>query len=166
MATETTKTEVGSYFISNYPPFSQWTPRRLRTFVPRCMRRRSPATASSPRSGCTCTFRSAASAASSATSASTPTRTRSDVETLRRGPVARDRTGQPAAGDGRAAVSLRLLRRRHALVPQRQAAHVAGRSAAGQHQLGPGRGSHLRVRAGHALASRRCTRSASWASRG
>ena len=21
---ETTKTEVGSYFISNYPPFSQW----------------------------------------------------------------------------------------------------------------------------------------------
>ncbi|HEX3659293.1 MAG TPA: coproporphyrinogen-III oxidase family protein [Pirellulales bacterium] len=25
MTTETTKTEVGSYFISNYPPFSQWT---------------------------------------------------------------------------------------------------------------------------------------------
>lgn len=25
MATETTKTEVGNYFISNYPPFSQWT---------------------------------------------------------------------------------------------------------------------------------------------
>lgn len=25
MATETSKTEVGSYFISNYPPFSQWT---------------------------------------------------------------------------------------------------------------------------------------------
>ncbi len=25
MATETTKTEVGSYFISNYPPYSQWT---------------------------------------------------------------------------------------------------------------------------------------------
>ena len=25
MATESTKTEVGSYFISNYPPFSQWT---------------------------------------------------------------------------------------------------------------------------------------------
>src|ERR1700693_2717251 len=29
MATETTKTEVGSYFISNYPPFSQWTPDEL-----------------------------------------------------------------------------------------------------------------------------------------
>ena len=25
MATETTKTEVGSYFIANYPPFSQWS---------------------------------------------------------------------------------------------------------------------------------------------
>jgi oxygen-independent coproporphyrinogen-3 oxidase len=25
MATETAKTEVGSYFISNYPPYSQWT---------------------------------------------------------------------------------------------------------------------------------------------
>lgn len=25
MATESTKTEVGSYFIANYPPFSQWT---------------------------------------------------------------------------------------------------------------------------------------------
>ena len=29
MATEATKTEVGSYFISNYPPFSQWTPEAL-----------------------------------------------------------------------------------------------------------------------------------------
>jgi oxygen-independent coproporphyrinogen-3 oxidase len=25
MATDSTKTEVGSYFVSNYPPFSQWT---------------------------------------------------------------------------------------------------------------------------------------------
>ena len=25
VTTEATKTEVGSYFISNYPPFSQWT---------------------------------------------------------------------------------------------------------------------------------------------
>ena len=35
MATEATKTEVGSYFIANYPPFSQWTPEAL----PRCARR-------------------------------------------------------------------------------------------------------------------------------
>ncbi len=29
MPTETKKTEVGSYFISNYPPFSQWTKEQL-----------------------------------------------------------------------------------------------------------------------------------------
>jgi oxygen-independent coproporphyrinogen-3 oxidase len=29
MATETNKTEVGSYFISNYPPFSQWSAEEL-----------------------------------------------------------------------------------------------------------------------------------------
>lgn len=29
MTTEATKTEVGSYFIANYPPFSQWTPAGL-----------------------------------------------------------------------------------------------------------------------------------------
>ena len=29
MTTETIKTEVGSYFIANYPPFSQWTPEGL-----------------------------------------------------------------------------------------------------------------------------------------
>ncbi|MBC7855435.1 MAG: coproporphyrinogen III oxidase family protein [Pirellulaceae bacterium] len=29
MSTETTKTEVGSYFIANYPPFSQWQPEKV-----------------------------------------------------------------------------------------------------------------------------------------
>ena len=29
MTAEATKTEVGSYFISNYPPFSQWTPEQV-----------------------------------------------------------------------------------------------------------------------------------------
>jgi len=29
MATDTVKTEVGSYFIANYPPFSQWSPSAL-----------------------------------------------------------------------------------------------------------------------------------------
>ena len=29
MATDTVKTEVGSYFVSNYPPFSQWTAEQL-----------------------------------------------------------------------------------------------------------------------------------------
>jgi oxygen-independent coproporphyrinogen-3 oxidase len=30
LSTEATKTEVGSYFISNYPPFSQWQPEGLK----------------------------------------------------------------------------------------------------------------------------------------
>src|SRR6478609_2302757 len=29
MSTSTAKTEVGSYFISNYPPFSAWSPDQL-----------------------------------------------------------------------------------------------------------------------------------------
>src|ERR1700751_1214915 len=29
MTTEATKTEVGSYFIANYPPFSQWSVQAL-----------------------------------------------------------------------------------------------------------------------------------------
>jgi len=32
MATDSTKTEVGSYFISNYPPFSQWSDDGLEEF--------------------------------------------------------------------------------------------------------------------------------------
>ena len=30
MATDSTKTEIGSVFVSNYPPYSQWTPDELR----------------------------------------------------------------------------------------------------------------------------------------
>jgi len=29
VSTEATKTEVGSYFIANYPPFSQWSAEAL-----------------------------------------------------------------------------------------------------------------------------------------
>ena len=32
MATDSAKTEVGSYFISNYPPFSQWSDGGLEAF--------------------------------------------------------------------------------------------------------------------------------------
>ena len=126
MTTEATKTEVGSYFISNYPPFSQWSAGQLDDVQAAL----SIAAAPTCRWGCTCTFRSAASGASSATSTSSPTRTRDQVERYVAALVARDRAGQPRAGDGRPAVSLRLFRRRHAVVPQREAAHVAGRSAA------------------------------------
>ena len=33
MTTEATKTEVGSYFISNYPPYSQWKKENLPAIV-------------------------------------------------------------------------------------------------------------------------------------
>ena len=72
---------------------------------------------------------------------------------LRRGPVARDRAGQPLADHGQPAVPLRLFRRRNAFVLERQAAWLAGRSPAGQHQLGRGRRGDLRVRARHALGA-------------
>ena len=117
----------------------------------RCSMRRRPTC----RWGCTCTFRFAASAASSVISASTPTRTPPTSKPMSRPCRARSNWSAGLPVMGGPAVSLRLFRRRHALVPQRQATHVAGRPAAGQHPLGPCRGSHLRVRAGHAFASRR-----------
>ena len=67
--------------------------------------------------------------------------------------VARDRAGQQIAGDGRPAVPVRLFRRRHAVVSQLAATGAAGRSAAGERLVGQGRGSDVRVRAGHALRS-------------
>ena len=67
------ETEVGSYFVANYPPFSVWTADAVeRDALPALS---SPA-AHVYRSACICTCRSAGSAATSATSASTPTRTR------------------------------------------------------------------------------------------
>ena len=168
MAVEATKTEVGSYFISNYPPFSQWTAEAL----PRVRTRARfaaavPAGHSEPaplglylhipfcRKRCKfCYFR---------VYTDKNGRRRRDV---RLGTVTRNRAGQPLADHGRAAISLRVLRRRNPLVLERQAAHLAGRSAASQHQLGPGRGSHLRVRAGHLVAAQDRNAARNWASRG
>ena len=72
------QTEVGSYFVANYPPFSVWTPDAVATDATAALRLRGPGAIR--RWGCTCTSRSAASAVISATSGSTPTRTRSEVE--------------------------------------------------------------------------------------
>ena len=109
-------------------------------------RRRSPAR----RSGSTCTSRSAGSAATSATSASTPTRTprrSTPTSTL----IAREwELYAHAAGDRRPAARLRLLRRRHAVVPLDHAARRPGLAPQGGDAVGSRRGSDLRVRAGHA----------------
>ena len=67
-------TEVGSYFVANYPPFSVWTTEAVERDATPGARR--PSGSRACRSASTCTSRSAGSAATSATSASTPTRTR------------------------------------------------------------------------------------------
>ena len=117
------------------------------------------------RSGCTCTSRSAGSAATSATSASTPTRTRrrsSDYLDV----LAREwELYARAAGDRRPAAQLRLLRRRHAVVPVDQAARGPGRRASTPvSSVGRRRGDHVRVRAGHAHRGQAGGRSATSAS--
>ena len=95
------QTEVGSYFVANYPPFSVWTTEAVERDAHAGAARAAGGRAC--RSGCTCTSRSAGSAATSATSASTPTRTRRrssdylDVAGARVGAV------RAAAGDRRPA---------------------------------------------------------------
>ena len=70
MSTDTDKTEVGSYFISNYPPYSQWTEDQLPAVREAAMANRAGATCLW---GFICTSPSAANAANSATFAFTPT---------------------------------------------------------------------------------------------
>ena len=162
-AADQEKTGLGNYFVANYPPFSVWKPalpagraRRAAT------RRRDPAR----RSGCTCTSRSAASAASSATSASTPTRTRSDIEVYLDALRRRKSScyAQPPCVGGRpldfvyfgggtpsylsAAQLDGLMTRLQAIMP-----------------WDAGRGSHLRVRAGHAAEAQARDAPQAWASR-
>ena len=118
MSTETIKTEVGSYFIANYPPFSQWTtdavaearaafavrrqpmcPLGLYLHIPFCRKR------------CKfCYFR-----------VYTDKNAR-DVETYVDALSREIELYQPQAGGRRPAVALRLFRRRHAVVSERRAA--------------------------------------------
>ena len=161
MSTSTKKTEVGSYFISNYPPFSAWSveeldavraamnappaevPLGLYLHIPFCRKR------------CKfCYFKVFTDKNSD------------EVERYLAALVARDRAGQQAARDGRPAVSICVFRRRHAVVSELAATDAARRPAARKRLVGQSRGSHVRVRAGHAFRSRRSKRSAKSASRG
>ena len=65
-------TDVGSYFVATYPPFSVWTTEAVQATPCRLCR---PRPGRACRSASTCTSRSAASAVTSATSGCTPTRT-------------------------------------------------------------------------------------------
>ncbi len=158
------QTEVGSYFVANYPPFSVWTPdavatdARVALALSRPRRRR--------RWGCTCTSLFAVSAVISATSGCTPTRTRKEVEQYL-DLLAREwelYAGQPA--HCRAALQLRVLRRRHALVSVDPPARDARQAADGEPVVGDRRGDHVRVRARDASLVPSWRRSAASASRG
>ena len=139
------ETVVGSYFVANYPPFSVWTrtavddakaalqapprdvPLGLYLHIPFCRKR------------CHfCYFR-----------VYTDKNARQvedylDLLIARVGAVPGD------AGRRRPAAALRLLRRRHAVVPVDAAAAAAGRRLKAGTDWSRGRGSHVRVRAGHA----------------
>ena len=112
-------TEVGSYFISNYPPFSLWNREdvtQIRTAL---------ASSTPDRSvpwGYTCTFRFVASAASFVISESTQTRTRTRfpyVEALAR------KLNCSATAGCRATTQVCLFRWRNALVSQFQTVAVS-----------------------------------------
>jgi len=133
MTNESTKTEVGSYFISNYPPFSQWSadqlgevrdalqtppaevPLGLYLHIPFCRKR------------CKfCYFKVF-------TDKNSPEVERylaalsHEIELVSKLPVMGERT----------TVSICLFWRRNAFVFELQTAHAAGGSFASQHQLGP-----------------------------
>ena len=113
----------------------------------RCRRRRTRRR----RSGCTCTSRSAGSAATSATSASTPTRTRRRSGAT--STCSREEwelyARQPAIA--RPAAELRLLRRRHAVVPvDARSCRALVKRLTARHAVEPGGRDHVRVRARHA----------------
>ena len=134
---------------------------------PRRHRRTPAALASRPgacRWGCTSTSRSAGSAAISAISASTRTRTRTTSRSIWTSSAASGSCTR-AAGDRRSALQLRLLRRRHAVVPLDPPAPAPRQAADGESILGHRRGDHVRVRARHAHRPKLAA-SAAWVSPG
>ena len=146
-AAEVEQTEVGSYFVANYPPFSVWTADAVARR--RTARARTPP-APTCRWGCICTSRSAGSAAISVTSASTPTRTRArsnSISTSWRG----SGSSTAEAGDCRPPARLRVLRRR---ARRRSSRRVSSKSLVGaadrRDAVDRRGGNHLRVRAGDA----------------
>ena len=147
-------TEVGSYFVANYPPFSVWTPDAVERDARPALR---VAAGARCRSACICTSRSAGSAVTSAISASTPTRTRSEVQGYLDVLAREWELYNAAAGDRRPAAELRLLRRRHAVVPLDPAAREP-RLADGRGQLRGARPRRSRSSASRARSPRASSR--------
>ena len=139
-------TEVGSYFVANYPPFSVWRPEAVAADA-------SPALHSAPVPGTPlglylhipfcrkrchfCYFRVYTD------------KNAQEVSELSR-PAGPGVGALPRpAGISRPGARFRLLRRRHALVPLHQAAREPRVATAGGQALARRERGHLRVRAGH-----------------
>ena len=151
------QTEVGSYFVANYPPFSVWTPDAVESDASHALA--TPAPRETPlglylhipfcRKRCHfCYFR-----------VYTDKNAREVEQYLdllgREWELYADRpalAGRP--------VQLHLLRRRHPVVPLDQAARDAGRARHGEPVVGHGGRDHVRVRARHDHASPSSRRSA------
>ncbi len=146
-AAEQEKTGLGNYFIANYPPFSFWKPTRT-------SRTRSAALERAAAAGRAARAVPAHPVLPEAVQVLLLPRLHRQERQRHLGLPRRDHEGSRAAEQDRvrrrAAARLRLLRRRHAVVPQRDAARRADDAAARDHAVGRGPRSHVRVRAGHA----------------
>ena len=148
--TDQEKTGLGNYFVANYPPFSAWKPSTCPT--------RTPPSNAPPRPGTPlglylhipfcrkrckfCYFR-----------VYTDKNAR-DVEVYLDALLKEVELYRQTAGRRRPAAAVRLLRRRHAVVPERDAAAQPDASAC--RRIFPwdaGGGGDVRVRAGHAAAA-------------
>ncbi len=141
------QTDVGSYFVANYPPFSVWSADRPSAESERPalddVRRRRPAPWSLP--------------AHPLLPKALPFLL---LQGLYRQECARGRAVSRSAGARMGAlrseagscgtpIQLRLLRRRHAVVPVDEAAAGTGRQAQCERRVEPRRRDHLRMRARH-----------------
>ena len=148
------QTEVGSYFVANYPPFSVWTPEAVERDATVALR---SAPAPACRWASISTSRSAASGAISVISASTPTRTRGKSSSISISWAREWELYADTRGARGSAAQFRVLRRRDAVVPFDASARDARKPRDREPVVGHRGRDHVRVRArdDHALRSSR-----------
>ncbi len=140
------QTEVGSYFVANYPPFSVWTREAVEAEARRALA--TPPVTDVPlglylhipfcRKRCHFCYFRVYTDKNAREVAGLPGRARARVGAL-----------LAAGGHRRPAPELRLLRRRHAFVPLDRPARAPRPRPERGRALDRGRGDHVRVRAGH-----------------
>ena len=138
------QTEVGSYFVANYPPFSVWTPEAVERDAMVALR-------SAPVPACRWASisisRSAASGVISVISASTPTRMRGKSSSISISWAREWELYADTAGARGSAVQFRVLRRGDSLVSFDASARDAGKTRDREPVLGLRGRDHVRVRA-------------------